>query len=129
MYFNFKNFIITFLVFIILDAIWLFTTKGFYTKELQHLMGTDVKWIGAVVFYLLFVFALLYFVITPALVSHDIRIMIISAVLFGLITYGTYDLTNYATLNHWPLSITIIDLVWGSSLSVITSLISYFILK
>lgn len=129
MLFNVKNFLVTFIVFIILDAIWLFTTKGFYTKELQHLMGSDVKWIGAVVFYLLFVFALLYFVITPALLSHDMKTMVISAIIFGLITYGTYDLTNYATLNKWPLSITIIDLIWGSSLSVITSLISYFILK
>ncbi|MEG0077617.1 DUF2177 family protein [Anaerorhabdus sp.] len=129
MLFSFKHYIITFIVFIVLDAIWLFSTKGFYAKELQHLMATDIKWVSALLFYLLFVVALLYFVIMPALSSHDIKTMILSAILFGLITYGTYDLTNYATINNWPLSLTIIDLIWGSSVSVLTSLIAYFILK
>ena len=46
---------------------------------------------------------------------------------FGLITYGTYDLTNLATLRDWPLNITIIDLVWGTFLNAATSGITYFV--
>ncbi len=124
-----KNIGITLLVFIVIDGIWLFLMRNFYAKQLGGLMTTNVKWLSAIIFYVLFVIALYYFVISPALISGDIKILVISAVLFGLVTYGTYDLTNYATLNNWPLTITIIDLCWGSFVSTAVALISFFILK
>jgi uncharacterized membrane protein len=49
--------------------------------------------------------------------------------LFGFITYSTYDLTNLATLKDWPLKITIIDLIWGSSLGGLVSTVTFFIAK
>lgn len=129
MFNNAKNFIVVFGIFLVLDAIWLVLTKGFYAANLGHLMGTNVKWIGAGIFYVLFIIALMYFVINPALQTHDLRTLIISAILFGLITYGTYDLTNYATLRDWPLTITVIDMIWGSSATLLVSLISYMVLR
>ena len=33
--------------------------------------------------------------------------------LFGLCAYGTYDLTNYATLRQWSFGLTMSDMVWG----------------
>lgn len=124
-----KNIGITLLIFIVVDGIWLFLMRNFYSKQLGELMTTNVKWLSALIFYVLFVIALYYFVINPALISGDIKVLVISAVLFGLVTYGTYDLTNYATLNNWPLTITIIDLCWGSFVSTAVALISFFILK
>ncbi|MEG1461732.1 DUF2177 family protein [Anaerorhabdus sp.] len=124
-----KNIGITLLIFIVIDGIWLFLMRNFYSKQLGELMTTNVKWLSALIFYVLFVIALYYFVINPALISGDIKVLVISAVLFGLVTYGTYDLTNYATLNNWPLTITIIDLCWGLFVSTAVALISFFILK
>lgn len=124
-----KNIGITLLIFIVIDGIWLFLMRNFYSKQLGELMTTNVKWLSALIFYVLFVIALYYFVINPALISGDIKVLVISAVLFGLVTYGTYDLTNYATLNNWPLTMTIIDLCWGSFVSTAVALISFFILK
>lgn len=49
--------------------------------------------------------------------------------LFGFITYSTYDLTNLATLKDWPIKITIIDLIWGSSLGGLVSTVTFFIAK
>ncbi|KKP57177.1 MAG: hypothetical protein UR49_C0002G0045 [candidate division WS6 bacterium GW2011_GWF2_33_92] len=49
------------------------------------------------------------------------------AALFGLTTYATYDLTNLATLKGWNLKITIIDLIWGTSISTLTTLLGYLI--
>lgn len=51
------------------------------------------------------------------------------AVLLGLITYATYDLTNLATISNWPLIVTLVDLAWGMVLSTIVSLASYFIAR
>jgi uncharacterized membrane protein len=37
--------------------------------------------------------------------------------LFGLFTYGTFDLTNYAILKPWTLYLTWTDLAWGTFLT------------
>jgi uncharacterized membrane protein len=51
------------------------------------------------------------------------------AALFGLVTYATYDLTNLATLEGWPLTVTVIDLVWGTALSTTTTLLSVWLAR
>ncbi|NCA97599.1 MAG: DUF2177 family protein, partial [Bacteroidia bacterium] len=47
--------------------------------------------------------------------------------LFGLVTYSTYDLTNFATLKKWPLNVTIADVIWGSFVSAATSIAVYYL--
>jgi uncharacterized membrane protein len=34
--------------------------------------------------------------------------------LFGLVVYGVYDLTNFATLAQYPLAVMFVDMAWGS---------------
>ena len=34
---------------------------------------------------------------------------------FGLVVYGVYDFTNLATLRHWPLALTMVDVTWGAA--------------
>jgi uncharacterized membrane protein len=125
-----KMYIIAFIAFIVIDGIWLlFISKNLYQSEIGHLMADKAKLIPAIVFYLIFLVGLVYFVINPAIVSKDVVKLLFSAALFGLITYATYDLTNLATLKNWPLKITIIDLIWGTSLSTLVSYITYMIYR
>ena len=49
--------------------------------------------------------------------------------LFGLVTYATYDLTNQATLKNWPQIVTIVDLLWGTLLTAVVSVVAVSILK
>lgn len=123
-----KIYVIALLVFIAIDAIWLgLIAKNLYQKEIGHLMSENVNFIAALIFYLLFLVGLVYFVINPALIDKNITKLIISGILFGIVTYSTYDLTNLATLKDWPIKVTIIDLIWGSFVSTATSLATYFI--
>jgi len=122
-----KMYLIALLMFVLVDAVWLTVSRGLYQKEIGHLLSTSFKLLPAVIFYLLFLVGLVYFVINPAINSGDIKTLIFSALLFGLVTYATYDLTNLATMKDWPVKITIIDLIWGSSLSTIISLATYYI--
>ena len=93
-----KMYLIALIVFVIIDGIWLlFISKNLYQKELGHLLTTNPKLIAAVIFYLLFLVGLVYFVINPGVDKNSIKTIIISGLLFGLITYATYDLTNLAT--------------------------------
>lgn len=123
-----KMYIIAFIVFLIIDAIWLgIISKNLYKKELGHLMSKKPNFIAAGLFYLLFLVGLVYFVINPCIINNDLPKLFISSGLFGLITYATYDLTNLATLKDWPLKITIIDLIWGTTLSILVSYLTFIL--
>ena len=122
-----KMYLIALIIFVIIDGIWLgFIAKDLYRKELGHLLASNPNWTSAVIFYLLFLVGLVYFVINPGIEKESIMTVVISGALFGLLTYATYDLTNLATLKEWPLKITIIDLIWGTSLSTIVSTATYY---
>ncbi len=121
---------ITLTVFMVIDLIWLgFIVKDLYSKYLGYLMSDKVNWLAALVFYLIFIGGVCYFVLYPSLLDQNITNLLIRAALFGFITYATYDLTNLATIKDWPINITIIDLIWGTTLSTSVSVISYFIIN
>ena len=123
-----QMYLIALVSFIIVDGIWLgFIAKSLYKKELGHLLSSNPNWIAAIIFYLIFLVGLIYFVINPGIEKESIKTILISGALFGLLTYATYDLTNLATLKNWPLKITVIDLIWGTSLSTIVSTMTYYI--
>jgi uncharacterized membrane protein len=122
-----KVFLFTLPIFFAIDMIWLgFIAKDFYQKHLGYIMGT-VNWPAAMIFYFLFIVGLVALVIVPAIESQSWNKLIVYALLFGLCTYATYDLTNLATIKDWPLIVTAVDLVWGMFLSLSVSSISYFI--
>ena len=76
---------------------------------------------------MLFVGVLVYFIVEPASSVGGMRNVILRGALFGLVTYGTYDLTNLATLRDWPLLLTMVDLVWGTILTTATAVSSVWL--
>ena len=123
-----KIYLIALAVFVLVDGVWLgFIAKKLYQKEIGFLLSSNPNWLAAIIFYLLFLVGLVYFVLNPAIEKESIKTLLISGALFGLITYATYDLTNLATIKDWPLKVTIIDLIWGTSLSTLVSYITYYI--
>lgn len=121
-----KLYLIAFVLFFVIDLLWLgIVAKDIYKKYLGHLMSTQVNWVAAMIFYLLFIGGLVFFVIMPAVEAESLGKAILYGALFGFITYATYDLTNLATLKDWPIQITIIDLTWGTFLGTSVSLLSY----
>jgi uncharacterized membrane protein len=125
-----KVYLIALTIFFVIDMVWLgLIAKNFYQKHIGFLMTTNVNWLAAIIFYLLFIAGLVVFVISPALKESSWIKAIELGILFGIITYATYDLTNLATLKNWPLIVTIVDLIWGMTISTIVSVISFFIAK
>lgn len=122
-----KIYAIAIVIFMAIDSIWLlYIAKDLYQKEIGHLLANNPNLIAALIFYLIFLFGLVYFVIEPNIDKNVINI-IVPSLLFGLITYATYDLTNLATLEKWPIKITIIDLIWGSFISMIVSILTHVV--
>lgn len=101
-------------VFLLLDAIWLgVVAADFYAETIGHLMAENVNWGAAVVFYAIYIGGIAYFVSVPAGASGDFKKALVNGALFGVIAYGTYDLTNFATLRDWPLKVVVYDMIWG----------------
>lgn len=121
---------LTLLLFLAIDICWLgWLAKDLYKKQLGHLMSEAVNWTAALVFYCIFIAALLYFVVQPAAAKKDILFALGSGAFFGLVTYATYDLTNMATLRSWPPQIVYIDIGWGMCLCTLVSGGSFYLHK
>ncbi len=117
-----KLYLITLIVFLGIDAVWLgLVAPKFYRSQIGHLMAEKANLAVAGLFYLLFVGALVYFVVAPAVQSGEMRDVLLRGALFGLVTYATYDLTNHATLRDWPITVTVVDMAWGTFLTAATS--------
>ena len=126
----FRLYTIAFPVFLAIDMVWLvLVAKNFYAKHLGFLMSPTVNWMAAILFYLLFVVGIVLFVVIPALKQQSWSYALLFGVLFGLISYATYDLTNLATIKNWPLIVTVVDMIWGTTLSALISVITYMIAK
>ena len=108
-----KSYIATLLVFTSIDYLWLaIVARDFYNKELGSMLG-DVNWIAAGLFYLLYPLGIVFLVITPTLKEYSLRTGYFRALIFGLVSYATYDLTNLATISGWSMLVSIVDILWG----------------
>lgn len=125
-----KAYIITFLVFLVIDFVWLgFVAKDIYRNKIGFIMKDNFNMSAALIFYIVFIIGLMFFVINKAVVMGSWQYALFAGMFFGVITYSTYDMTNLATLKDWPISLTVIDIIWGTVLNGATSLISYWIIK
>ena len=125
-----KQFFVAFVTFLVIDGLWLTViAKNFYAKHLGYLMAPTPNLIAAGVFYVIYVFALVILILSPALEKGSLMTAIWTGALFGLCAYAAYDLTNLATIRDWPLLITVVDLIWGTLLSASVAGISYWILS
>jgi uncharacterized membrane protein len=92
----------------ILDAAWLgVVSREFYKARLGQLLLEQPRWYAAILFYLIHALAIVVFAV-PLAASW------VSAALFGFCVYAAYDLTNFATLRGWPLTVSLVDLAWGA---------------
>jgi uncharacterized membrane protein len=71
----------------------------------------------------MYIAGLIYFAVRPELNNNKLLPGVFKSALYGLLTYGTYDLTNLALIKDWPLSVTIVDMIWGVTVSVIVGTI------
>lgn len=106
-----------------LDAVWLSTMAGpLYRTHLPGVMLENGFRLGpAIAFYLLYIAGVVYFAVLPGLREGSIRRAAINGALLGLVAYGTYDLTNHATMKVWSPLVTGADMVWGTLLTAIAA--------
>lgn len=116
------TYVLTLVVFAIIDTVWLGTMAGrFYRPLIGSMLADNFRLVPAVVFYCMYAAALTVFAVMPGLNAGDWKKALVWGALFGLFAYATYDLTNLATLKSWSTKLVVIDIAWGVVVSAASS--------
>jgi len=114
------TYVTTLVIFGAIDAVWLgVIAASMYRQTLGDILLEKFRAGPAIAFYLLNIAGLMVFAV-PATPGRWQQALLFGA-LFGVFTYATYDLTNYATLRVWTLRLTLTDIVWGAFVSGIST--------
>ena len=113
-------------VFLALDLVWLSTMGGtFYKDRIGGLLLAQPNLIIAGVFYLVYVGGIVFLAVAPALHGGNWVNALLAGAVLGLVAYGTYDITNLSTLKNWSLSVSLVDMAWGTTVSAIAATAGY----
>lgn len=111
--------------FLALDGLWLgFVAPNLNPKMIGEILSMKVEVAPAVAFYLIYITGLVILAIAPAMEKGGVRRAAMLGAVLGLVAYGTYDLTNQATLKVWDVRLTLADMAWGTFASAVASAIS-----
>lgn len=108
------------------DFLWLgVLMPAQYKAWIGPLMLEQPRVLPAAAFYFLYPVGLVVFAVAPALERASVQRAMAASALFGFIAYGTFDLSNLATLKGWPVALTVVDMLWGAFLSACAGLAAY----
>ena len=116
--------------FLLLDAVWLSQmTTRFYRPAIGDMLAAKPNFVAAAVFYLLYITGVLVLAVQPALEKGGLGKAAALGAFVGLLAYGTYDLTNHATLRDWPVRLTLVDMAWGTALTSLAACAGYLAMR
>lgn len=115
------------IAFLVIDFIWLkYIALSFYREQIGHLMLDKPNLGIALLFYLVYVVGVVVLAVNPALEKGQWTTAVLYGGLLGFVAYGTYDITNLATLKTWPPIVAVVDMIWGTVLTASVATIAYF---
>ena len=126
--------IITFLsvttIFLLIDIIWLSQSFSYiYQPNIGELLRENIIIFPAILFYIIYPLGATILVALPSLEKVLSKTIFINGFVLGVIAYGTYNLTNMATLEGWSAKVVIIDMIWGGFLTGVSVLLGTLISK
>ena len=124
------SFIFVSIIFLIIDVIWLsITVKSLYRPALGSLLNDKPVMWAAVLFYIIYTVSLAIIILQPAIANDSIFQALWTGIIFGVVTYGTYNLTNMATVKGWSTKVVFVDMFWGGTLTAFSSYFGILIAK
>jgi len=111
-------YLVTAIVFLMLDVMMLKKVLyPLFSSNIGAIMNEDPKRGPAAVFYLFYVGGIIWFASLPALASGQPSQAFVAGFILGLLAYGTYEFTNFATLRGWSAQMVAVDVTWGAVLT------------
>ena len=117
-------------VFLFIDIIWLSQSFSyFYQPNIGDLLREDVILLPAALFYIIYPLGVTILVVLPSLKKGLSKAIFFNGFVLGFVAYGTYNLTNMATLQGWAASVVVVDMIWGGVLTGVSSLLGTYIAR
>lgn len=114
--FDIKKFIITSIILILIDSVYLYFIKDYFRNQIETIQGTSMKVniIAVVLCYIFISIGYNYFIVLN-------RKSILDSFILGLVIYGVYETTNMALFTKWSWKTVAIDTIWGGVLFGLTT--------
>ena len=108
---NSKNILISIILFIIIDSIYLSLVNPMFNNVIKNIQGNNIKLKldGAIYAYICIVLIFNYFIIYK-------KGKLLDAFMLGFLTYGIFEGTNRAIFSNWTINVMLIDSLWGGIL-------------
>ena len=116
---NFNQIIVSGVIMLLLDSIYLYTLGSYFNRVVNSIQGTNIKFniITAILCYALLISGLNYFIL-------DQQKSWLEAMFLGLVIYGVYETTNYTIFSKWPRGAVVLDTLWGGILFTLTTILT-----
>jgi uncharacterized membrane protein len=117
-FYTFKKLLISAIVFVFIDSIYLNLIKDYFNNQIKLVQGTPIKinYLAAIICYIFLIFGINYFIINPNRSIQD-------AFLLGVVIYGVFETTNMALFSKWSWLTVFMDTLWGGILFALTTFI------
>lgn len=116
---NYKYILVTCVIMLILDYIYLSITKNSFIKMVVDIQNSPFKFniVGAIISYTLLIIGNYVFL-------YNKKSNYKEAFLLGIIIYGVFDGTNLAIFKKYDINIGLLDTLWGGILMTMTYYLS-----
>jgi uncharacterized membrane protein len=118
-----NSLVVSSIVLLLLDGIFLSFMRNFFSHQIRLVQQEPVHlyWGSAIACYTLMILGLNYFIIHPKRPLWD-------AFFLGCFVYGVFETTNYAIFKNWEFETVLIDTLWGGTLFLTTTYLTYLYL-
>jgi uncharacterized membrane protein len=119
---SFYTIFIATLLFVSIDAVFLFSMSKLFMKQIQDIQGSPFQMniFAAVVTYFFLITGLYYFILRVNAPPKD-------AFLFGIVVYAVYEFTSMSLFKKWSFQNACIDTLWGGILFYLTTIALYWL--
>jgi uncharacterized membrane protein len=107
-------------IMLLMDGLWLTYRAAYHRQVFAAIQGSplQLRIPAAVAAYALMIAGVWFFAVRPACTVAGAAGR---GAFVGLLMYGVYDLTNYATLTRYPTAYALTDMAWGTFLCAVVA--------
>lgn len=119
------------LTLLILDAVMIwFVILPTFKKYIPTYLNTDMNFVAAIAFYLLYILVLFILIVLPWVESKLTLLQVVGkSALFGFGAYMTYELTSMSVMKGWSWHMVAVDTLWGTLLTAIIGGVMFTVYK
>jgi uncharacterized membrane protein len=112
-------------VMLLMDVGWLYYRNSYHQELFKRIQGEpiDPRLFAAALIYVILPIAIYIWAVKDAKTIYKAAR---NGLFVGFLMYAFYDITNYATFKNWTLDMTVIDILWGTTLCTVGAAVGFY---